>query len=200
VTIVHEAGHAGVAVLAGRRLAGIRVHADTSGLTTSWGPSRGAGLVFTLLAGYPAPALLGVGAAWMVTRGYAVAALWVLLVVLALVLVRIRNGYGLLVVLLSAGVVLAVTGWTSAEVCQSAACLVMWLFLLGAPRAVLELAAGASRGSDAAQLARKTGVHRAVWIALFLVFTVGALAWGTCLVAGHEAAAPQIALDRRLTL
>lgn len=51
VTVVHEAGHALVAVLSGRRLSGIRLHADTSGLTVSRGRPRGPGMVATLLAG-----------------------------------------------------------------------------------------------------------------------------------------------------
>lgn len=34
-TVVHEAGHAVVAMLVGRRLQGIRLHSDTSGLTVS---------------------------------------------------------------------------------------------------------------------------------------------------------------------
>ena len=39
ITIAHEGGHALVAVLAGRRLKGVRLHSDTSGLTVSmsWG-------------------------------------------------------------------------------------------------------------------------------------------------------------------
>ncbi|MFK5633675.1 M50 family metallopeptidase, partial [Ornithinimicrobium sp. LYQ103] len=37
VTIVHEAGHATVALLTGRQLRGIRLHADTSGVTVSGG-------------------------------------------------------------------------------------------------------------------------------------------------------------------
>ena len=37
VTIAHEGGHALVAVLAGRGLGGIRLHADSSGVTTSVG-------------------------------------------------------------------------------------------------------------------------------------------------------------------
>ena len=45
LTIVHEAAHAGVAVLVGRRLSGIRVHSDTSGLTVSRGKPRGPGMV-----------------------------------------------------------------------------------------------------------------------------------------------------------
>src|SRR5215218_2795592 len=70
VTIVHEGGHAVVAVLTGRRLTGIRLHSDTSGLTVSVGRPRGPGMVATAFAGYPGPALLGLGAAWLLSRGY----------------------------------------------------------------------------------------------------------------------------------
>ena len=43
VTIAHEGGHALVAVLTGRGLSGIRLHADTSGVTTSTGRAGGVG-------------------------------------------------------------------------------------------------------------------------------------------------------------
>ncbi len=182
VTIVHEAGHATVAVLSGRRLTGIRVHSDTSGLTTSRGQARGPGLVFTLLAGYPAPAVLGGAAAWLLSRGFAVGVLWALLVLLVLVLVQVRNVYGLWAVLASAAVLLAVTSWASGLVQVAIAYLVTWVLLLGAPRAVLELAAARRRGpgdsSDAGQLARLTHVPALVWVAVFLAVTVGALVLG----------------------
>jgi hypothetical protein len=41
VTIAHEAGHAAAALATGRRLTGIRLHSDTSGLTLSTGRPRG---------------------------------------------------------------------------------------------------------------------------------------------------------------
>lgn len=179
VTIVHEAGHASVAVLAGRRLSGIRVHSDTSGLTTSRGPARGPGMVFTLLAGYTAPAVLGVGAAWLVSRGYAFGTLWLLLVLLALVLVQVRNLYGLWAVLATAGVLVVVTGWAPLQVQVAVAYLVAWLLLLGAPRAVLELAGtrGRRRGpdtSDPGQLASLTHVPAGLWVLVFALVTLGA--------------------------
>ena len=59
VTVVHEAGHAVVAVLVGRRLSGIKLHSDTSGVTLSRGKPSGPGMVAMLAAGYLAPALLG---------------------------------------------------------------------------------------------------------------------------------------------
>ena len=77
VTIAHEGGHALVAVAAGRGLTGIRLHADTSGLTVSTGARRGPGLVFTFLGGYPAPSLLGFGGALLVAAGHTSLMLWI---------------------------------------------------------------------------------------------------------------------------
>ncbi|MDN6622463.1 MAG: M50 family metallopeptidase, partial [Bifidobacterium crudilactis] len=41
ITIAHEGGHAVAALLTGRRLSGIQLHSDTSGLTVSYGKTRG---------------------------------------------------------------------------------------------------------------------------------------------------------------
>ena len=48
ITIAHEGGHAVVALLSGRRLQGIRLHSDTSGLTVSAGRPTGPGMIMTL--------------------------------------------------------------------------------------------------------------------------------------------------------
>ena len=69
VTICHEAGHAVVAMAVGRKLSGIRVHSDTSGVTVSRGRPTGPGMIATLFAGYPGPALVGLGAAWLAGAG-----------------------------------------------------------------------------------------------------------------------------------
>src|SRR4029078_3226246 len=47
VTLVHEGAHGLAAVFTGRRLVGIRLHSDTSGLTVSHGRPRGLGMVVT---------------------------------------------------------------------------------------------------------------------------------------------------------
>ena len=78
LTIVHESAHATVAVLTGRRLAGVRLHSDTSGLTLSVGKPRGPGMIAMAFAGYTGPAVLGLAAAWVLGRGYAVGLLWLL--------------------------------------------------------------------------------------------------------------------------
>jgi len=80
VTIAHEGAHGFVALLSGRRLSGIRLHSDTSGLTLSRGRPSGAGMVATAFAGYVGPALIGLAAAWVLATGHAVGLLWATLV------------------------------------------------------------------------------------------------------------------------
>ncbi len=186
LTIVHEAAHAGVAVLVGRRLSGIRVHSDTSGLTVSRGRARGPGMVATVVAGYPGPAVLGLAAAWLASRGYALGVLWLLLVVVVLVLLQIRNWYGLWAVLVSGAVLVVVTLWAPPQVQTVVAAGLTWFFLLGAPRAVLELQAqrrrvrrrGGRDESDAGLLAGLTHVPAVVWVGVFLAVCCALLVVG----------------------
>ena len=205
LTVVHEGAHAGVAVLSGRRLAGVRLHADTSGLTVSVGRPRGPGMVATAFAGYVGPAVLGLGAAWLLGRGYAVGLLWLMLVALALLLVQVRNGYGLWVVLVGGAALVAVTWWAPTAWQVAVAYAMTWLLLLGAPRAVVELqvtrgrerrrttarrgaAGGTGRGrggtSDADVLADLTGVPGILWVGAFLLVSVGAAALGCAWIVG----------------
>ncbi len=183
VTIAHEGAHAVAAVLSGRRLAGIRLHSDTSGLTVSKGRDRGPGMVLTAAAGYVGPALVGLAAAALLAHGHAVGVLWLLLVLLALLLLQIRNFFGLWAVLVAGTALVVVTRWTAPEVQLVIAYAVTWFLLLGAPRAVVELqrhrrGRPRDRSSDAAQLARLTRIPAVLWVGLFLVVTVGCLVLG----------------------
>jgi hypothetical protein len=184
VTIAHEGAHGLAALVTGRRLAGIRLHSDTSGLTVSAGRPTGAGMVLTSAAGYTGPGLIGLGAAGLLAAGYAVGLLWALLGLLALLLVQIRNWYGLWSVLVTAALVFAATWWLPAQGQASFAHLVTWFLLLAAPRTVAELQAkrrrrGGAPDSDADQLARLTRLPGLVWVGVFLLVDVGALVLGT---------------------
>jgi hypothetical protein len=180
ITIAHEGGHALVAVLVGRRLSGIRLHSDTSGLTLSRGRASGPGMALTLLAGYVAPSLLGVGGAWLLDAGRITLLLWVSLLLLFAVLLMIRNLYGLLAVLLVGGGVFAVTGYAEPELQAAFAYAVVWFLLIGGVRPVVELQALRWRGrtpdSDADQLARVTRVPGLLWVGVFGVVNLAALA------------------------
>jgi hypothetical protein len=182
VTIAHEGAHGLVALAAGRRLSGIRLHSDTSGLTVSAGRPTGLGMVLTLAAGYIGPGLFGLGAAALLAAGHAVGLLWALLGLLFLLLVQIRNWFGLWSVLATGGIVFAATWWLPPHGQAAFAALATWFLLLAAPRTVLELHTTrrrrASPDSDADQLARLTRVPAVLWVGLFLLVDVGALALG----------------------
>jgi Ca2+/Na+ antiporter len=183
VTIAHEGSHGLAALVTGRRLAGIRLHSDTSGLTVSAGRPAGPGMVLTSAAGYTGPGLFGLGAAALLGAGYAVGLLWALLVLLALLLVQIRNWYGLWSVLVTGALVFAATWWLPALGQAAFAHLVTWFLLLAAPKTVLELQAkrrrrGGAPDSDADQLARLTRLPGLLWVGLFLLVDVGALLLG----------------------
>jgi hypothetical protein len=190
VTIVHEAGHGIAATVTGRRLAGIRLHSDTSGVTVSVGRPRGPGMAFTLLSGYPAPAVVGLGAAWLISLGHATGVLWALLGLLVLVLLQIRNWFGLWSVLVAGIGVFAAT-WLLAPDGQAVVATAVAGFLLaGAVRTSAELqtarrreGAGRGRGdSDADQLARVTGLPGILWVGAFLVFSLLSAAAGVLLL------------------
>lgn len=188
VTVVHEGAHGLVALLAGRRLAGIRLHSDSSGLTVSRGRPTGVGMVLTLLAGYVGPAVLGLLVTLGVHRGHAIGTLWLLLVALALLLLQIRNLYGLWVVLASGVALFAVTRWLGPTAQTAVAQLIGWFLLLAGPWSLVDLQqsrrAGTARRSDPDQLARITGVSGALWWSLMLLVSLGALAAGARLLLG----------------
>jgi hypothetical protein len=191
VTIAHEGGHALAAVLTGRGLDGIRLHADSSGVTTSSGRG-GVGLVLTFLGGYPAPAALGVLAAVLVATDRAAASLWLVVMLLVLTLVQVRNVFGMVSVLATGVVVGAVAWWGDAALQAGFAAALAWFLLFGALRSVRELQRGRHRGfsggraeSDADALARLTGVPGGMWAALFwLLGTVAAITGGWVLMGG----------------
>jgi hypothetical protein len=148
-------------------------------------------MVATAAAGYVGPALAGLGAAYLLSRGYAVGVLWALLALLALLLLQIRNFFGLWSVLVAGAGLFAVTWWAPPEVQLLAAYVVTWFLLLAAPRPVVELQEERrrrrGRSSDPDVLARLTHVPALVWVGVFLLVTVGCLLLGgSLLLVGHR--------------
>jgi hypothetical protein len=169
VTIVHEGGHALMALATGRHLGGVRIYRSTAGETLSRGRAEGFGVALTAVAGYVAPPLLGLGAAALLAIG-----------LLAGLAIAIRNVYGMLAVLVALVTVAAVSLYGSAAVQAGFGYVMTWFLLLGGIRPVIELAGerrrGGGRRSDADQLARLTPVPGGAWVMIFGVVAVVALA------------------------
>lgn len=142
-------------------------------------------MVLTLFAGYPAASAAGVGAAFLLSMGLPLAVLWLLLALMALMLLKIRNFYGLWVILVLGAGVFALTWWAGPRVQMGAAYLITWFFLLAGPRPVLEMARqrrSGPRNSDADQLGRLTWLPAPIWVAIFFFTTLGAGALGAYLL------------------
>jgi hypothetical protein len=170
-TLVHELGHAFASLATGRRVTGIHLNRNHSGATRSVG--RGSlGIVVSGFFGYPAPALVAAGALWCVTHGYQSAALAVAAGVALITLLFIRNWFGALVTLATAGASAAVW-WYAPATGQAYVLLVLGVALLvGSVRAFIgvvgvhtsrrqELAT-----SDAYLLYKRTRVPSPVWLLL----------------------------------
>ncbi|MFJ6794478.1 M50 family metallopeptidase [Streptomyces sp. NPDC091268] len=182
VTIAHEGGHGLLALLTGRRLAGIRLHSDTSGVTLSVGKPTGLGMILTAAAGYTAPSLLGLGGAALLSAHRITLLLWAATALLAAMLVMIRNAYGALTVVLTGAAFVLVSWLAPADVQAVFAYAVVWFLLLGGVRPVFELGAkrrhGGAPDSDADQLGRLTHLHPVVWLLLFHVVALCSLVGG----------------------
>ncbi|MBY8871461.1 M50 family metallopeptidase [Micromonospora sp. PLK6-60] len=188
ITIAHEGGHALAALLTGRRLHGIRLHSDTSGLTLSAGRPSGPGMILTLLTGYLAPSLVGLAGAWLLAGNRITLLLWVAVALLLAMLVLIRNVYGVLSLLVTGGAVLAVSWYATPQVQAAFAWTGVWFLLLGGVRPVFELQSLRGRGrmpaSDADQLAGLTPFPALFWVGVFGVVNVAVLVVGALLLAG----------------
>jgi hypothetical protein len=196
ITIAHESGHAAASLLSGRRLEGIRLHADTSGETVSRGRRNGPGIVITALAGYVTPPLLGIGACLLLAAHRATLLLSLLLVLLAVTLVLVRNWYGVLPVLVTAGALVAVIWLADPSLRAAFAYAVAWFLLFGGVRPVVELARTRTRAvrlppgrrlaagrsgpgmSDADQLAFLTRLPAGAWVTLFALVAIAAVILG----------------------
>lgn len=179
VTVVHEFGHVVMAVVVGGRPSAVRLHRDSSGLT-SWGGRRPLGRVrrtAVVSAGIPAPALAGLMCVVAVVDDRSRLALAGLAAIVAVVAVLVRNPWGFVVV---AGLVAGlVVSWQASDLIAAVVLAVVGgLLAVGAVRAGwAELRTRRSRpGGDAAQLAGLTHVPAGICAGGLLVVCVAAAA------------------------
>jgi len=180
-TAMHEGGHALVALAVGRRVTGVRLHADRSGLTHHLGDQRGAGRVAIAVAGYPAPSLIGLGCAALLAAGRGpLAPLLLGVIAMTGMLLLVRNVFGALWVLAAGALLLAVAYRAVPQVQLAVAYTLTWFLLFSGVRGVAELHAvrrvDRTGRSDADQLRRLTHVPAPVWVLGFAALSLGSVA------------------------
>lgn len=177
----HEAGHAVVALLTGRRLLGIRLLPDGSGSTLHEGAAFGVGRLLTAFAGYPAPAAVAWLLLYLSGTGHSRGSLAALvgLCLALLIFQRSWRGWALTgaVVVLS-GIVATFDGLVPALVVT----VIAGYLFVAAPRSIWELhharknARPGENHSDSESLSQLTGVPPVVWEIGFLALS-GWLLW-----------------------
>lgn len=165
-TVVHEAAHAVVGMLVGRRFHGFTVARDLSGAAVTSGPQRGLGRVLTSWAGYPAPALLGTALAVAALRGWVGLVLAALCGGLLLLMTMSRSWRTAVLVGLCALLFLGLWWWGDAVLPLRAGVLagVGVVLLLSAWDALLDVARSRDGGQDHRTLARITVLPAWVWV------------------------------------
>ena len=183
VTVVHELGHGFAGLMLGRRSLAIRIAPDQSGLALSRG--TGTSAPWMTFWGYPAPALIGSLLIFAALFGYPAPALAAAAVLLVISLVFMRGFLAVAVTALTAALAGFLVFWAPPVIASYAALGAGLFLLLGAWKAFGNLLAAHARGdrgqSDAALLARATGVPAGVWIVLMLLTMAGFTAlsaWG----------------------
>jgi hypothetical protein len=176
--IAHESAHAFAGLSTGRKVRGVKLNSDGTGVT-ELDPRKGLGLIIAGFVGYLGPSLLGLGAAAIIALGYAGAVLGLLLIFLTLMLFIIRNVFGVISVLLNGALFVLIMGYGSARMQDIAAYGISWLLLLSG---VVHVLLHGSNAVDAGILRTITHIPRVVWSTLWLVMTLAALAAGARLL------------------
>lgn len=175
-TLVHEAGHAFIGILAGRRFHGFVVEADLSGRAVTSGKPRGLGRILTAWAGYPMPAIIGAGTIAAALAGWSGGVLLAVLLVLTVLLVMSRSwrtaGIVALLWLICWGL------WWFGDVWRAGVLVGVGLLLLwDAWSAWRDVAASRNLHQDHGSLAQLTILPSWFWLGTWLLAIAACTAW-----------------------
>lgn len=175
ITVAHEGGHALIAKLTFRKVSGIKLNYNTSGVTITKGKQYGLGAILTTMAGYIAPALMALGLSFLLSNGYIRLTLFIVLILLFLMLIMIRSLWGIVIMLpLTAGFYYL---FTQVPYLQVFVLMLLTSFLIvGSLKPIIELyiqrQESRDRANDADQLQKLTLIPYHFWILFFLIVSV----------------------------
>jgi hypothetical protein len=174
-TMTHEGAHALLAVILGLTVTEIVLNRHSEGRTGIVGDGLRAVLV--VLIGYLGPSLFGLGAAKIISMGYPLAVLWLLVLLLVLVLSLLGRSFAVFSVPVAIALLYVVLRYTHARTEVVAAYVVAWLLLLSGLRTAIGHFIR-SDSEDAADLRGRTHLPGALWSLVWLAGTAGALIIG----------------------
>jgi hypothetical protein len=180
-TVVHEGAHALVGLFTGRRIRGVTIDSDGGG-GTDMVPRSGFGYGVVAAVGYIGASGAGLIGAELISMGRIVVVLWLGLLLLAVMVLLVRNFFGGIVVL-GCGVLLSlIVRYATTGVETAAAYAVTWFLLLAAPKLALGAASKPQEVADAEILAGMTFLWRSAWCFLWVIGTIAALVVGAAIL------------------
>jgi hypothetical protein len=172
-TMTHEGAHALLAVILGLTVTEVVLDRHAGGKTSIVG--EGLKAVLVVVIGYLGPSLFGLGAAKIISLGYPVTVLWLLILLLVLVLFLLGRSFGMFSVPIAIALCYLVLRYTHAGTEVVAAYAVAWLLLLAGVRHAI---GDGLRAADAHALRKQTHLPRLLWAGLWLAGTGAALLIG----------------------
>jgi hypothetical protein len=179
-SLIHEAGHATMALFLGLRVSKIKLDSHGNGVTEFYSHSRLRNFPVAL-AGYMGPPALAALLAWTISNHMLNAAIAILIFTFILLTIFVRSIVAIFINLLLGGVI-----YLAFTVAPSFSSIVMFIFIgmllssgiMGVISArKVRIIEGRDAGTDPQVLARMTLIIPAmVWEALFLLFSFGSLA------------------------
>jgi hypothetical protein len=184
ITIAHEGGHALFGLLLGRGITKITVTGGGGG-STGFRTGGWLAIMLSFLAGYLGPSIFGFAGAWMLVHGVAPRAVLLMsLVLMALLLIMVRNFFGFIAVPLTAAVIWAVAMRAEPGAQLVFAYIWVWFLLMGGVRQIPELYRHWLGGGepDTQVLSQQTELSTAFFVAFFWLGSMTALVWGGALL------------------
>jgi len=176
--IAHEGAHATAGRVMGGRVTSVVLQSNADGETRVAGLG-GLAYIIYLFVGYLGPSACGLAAAGLIALGYIKAVLWLGVIFIAVMLLVVRNLFGVVSVVLNGGLLFLALRYGNANLQTFVAYSLSWFMLFAGVRWVLSDHIGAG---DAFLLRGATYVPRIVWFAMWLAGSIAALWLGSRLL------------------
>ena len=180
-TVVHEGAHALAGIVTGRRIRSVKIDTDGGGATIM-APDTGFGFGVAASAGYIGSSTAGLIAAGLISVGRIVAVLGLGLLLLAAMLLIVRNFFGLIVILICGALLYLIVSYTTTGVQTVIAYGVTWFLLISGPKVAARAARKPKDVADAGILAGMTFLWPSAWCFLWLAGTIAALVIGAAIL------------------
>jgi len=176
-TVAHEGAHVLVGMGVGRTIRSMKINSNGGGGTLMV-PDSGFGFGVAVFAGYIGAGAFGLIAAWLISIGRMVVVLFLCLLLCVVMLVVVRNFFGVRVILICGVPLYLILRYATAGVETVVAYGVTWFLLISGTKDAFVIIRTPKDIQDAKILTSMTFLFRRAWCFLWLIGSIAALVVG----------------------